>query len=206
MTTVLVAITGASGAIYGVRLVQRLLDHGVETQVIISAAARRVLSIEHDLVGEPTGYLRGKAGNVPRFFDNRDLAALPASGSSAADAMLVVPCSMGTAARILTGMSSVLIERAADVMLKERRPLVLVPRETPLSTLHLRNLYQLSKLGVAIVPAMPAFYFKPTGMEELIEFVVDRALQAARLDLPLRHPWRGVRGRQDAPGDGGDPA
>ncbi len=198
MTAVLVAITGASGAIYGVRLVQRLLDHEVETQVILSAAARRVLAIENDLSGEPAEYLRGKGGRLPRFFDNRDLAALPASGSSAADAMLVVPCSMGTAARILAGVSSVLIERAADVMLKERRPLVLVPRETPCSTLHLRNLYKLSELGVSIVPAMPAFYFRPTGVEDLIEFVVDRALQAARIDLPLRHPWRGP------PGDEGD--
>jgi len=191
-TRVLVALTGASGAIYGVRLVQRLLDGDVETEVIVSAAARRVLAIEHDLVGEPTGYLRGRRGNLPRLNDNRDLAALPASGSSACDAMLVVPCSMGTAARILTGISTTLIERAADVMLKERRPLVLVPRETPCSTLHLRNLAALSELGVRIVPAMPAFYFRPTGVEDLIEFVVDRALQAAGLPLPLRHPWRGV--------------
>ncbi|HTE07067.1 MAG TPA: UbiX family flavin prenyltransferase [Planctomycetota bacterium] len=192
MTHVLVAITGASGALYGVRLVQRLLDSGIETDVILSAAARRVLAIEHDLPGDPSEWLAGADGRRPRFFDNRDLAALPASGSSAADAMLVVPCSMGTAARILAGVSTVLVERAADVMLKERRPLVLVPRETPLSTLHLRNLCALSELGARIVPAMPAFYFRPRSIEDLLEFVVDRALQAAGLPLPLRHPWEGA--------------
>jgi flavin prenyltransferase len=204
MTAVLVGITGASGAIYGVRLVQRLLDEGVDTQVIVSAAARRVLAVEHDLAGDPSDYLRGRTRNAPRLHDNRDLAALPASGSSAADAMLVVPCSMGTAARISAGVSGVLIERAADVMLKERRPLVLVPRETPLSTLHLRNLLQLSELGVRIVPAMPAFYFRPQGLEELIEFVVDRALQAADIGLPLRHPWRGAPAGADGTRGAGD--
>jgi 4-hydroxy-3-polyprenylbenzoate decarboxylase len=106
--------------------------------------------------------------------------------------MLVVPCSMGTAARIVAGVSGTLIERAADVILKERRPLVLGPRETPLSTLHLRNLMELSTLGARIVPAMPAFYFGPKDMDELVEFVVDRALQAAGAGLPLRHPWLGL--------------
>jgi 4-hydroxy-3-polyprenylbenzoate decarboxylase len=103
--------------------------------------------------------------------------------------MFVAPCSMGTAARIASGVSTNLVERAADVMLKERRPLVVVPRETPLSTLHLRTLLALSELGVRVVPAMPAFYFRPRGVQDLVEFVVDRAVQAAGLPLPLRHPW-----------------
>ena len=192
MTRVLVGITGASGVLYGVRLVERLLDEDVPTEVIVSRPVRRVLAIEHDRPGDPREWLRGRAGNAPLFHDDADLAGLPASGSSAPDAMLVAPCSMGTAARIAAGLSGTLIERAADVMLKERRPLVLVPRETPFSTLHLRNLHELSTLGARIVPAMPAFYFRPKSMEELVEFVVDRALQAAGLQLPLRHPWRGA--------------
>jgi 4-hydroxy-3-polyprenylbenzoate decarboxylase len=190
----LVGITGASGAVYGIRLVERLLDEGREVDVIVSAAARRVLAVEHDRPGDPREWLRGRNGRAPRFHDDADLAALPASGSSAPDAMLVVPCSMGTAARIVAGLSGTLIERAADVMLKERRTLVLVPRETPFSTLHLRNLLELSQLGARIVPAMPAFYFRPADMEQLIEFVVDRALASAGAGLPLRHPWRGVDG------------
>jgi 4-hydroxy-3-polyprenylbenzoate decarboxylase len=201
--TALVAITGASGVIYGVRLVQRLLDGDVRTEVVLSEASRRVLAVEHDLRGDPAAFLAGRRGARPALHDDRDLAALPASGSSTCDAMLVAPCSMGTAARILQGLSSTLIERAADVMLKERRPLVLVPRETPLSTLHLRNLAQLSELGARIVPAMPAFYFRPASIEDLVEFVVDRAIQAAGLPLPLRHPWTGAEGVEGAPSAGG---
>jgi flavin prenyltransferase len=190
VTRVLVAITGASGAVYGVRLVQRLLACDVPTEAIVSRAARKVLEVEHDLHGDPAAFLSA-GGTTPRLWQPDDLLAPPASGSTAPDVMFVAPCSMGTAAAILAGTSDNLVERAADVMLKERRPLVIVPRETPLSTLHLRNLAQLSELGVRVVPAMPAFYFRPRSMEDLIEFVVDRALQAAGLPLPLRHPWEG---------------
>ncbi len=188
MTRVVVGITGASGAIYGVRLVQRLLDGGIDTAVILSEPARKVLAIEHDLAGTPADF-RGASGNQPTFHDNRDVTAAPASGSTAPDTMFVAPCSMGTVARITSGISSCLIERAADVMLKERRPLVVVPRETPLSSLHLRNMLALSDMGVRVVPASPAFYFKPESIEDLLAFVVDRAIQAAGIDLPLRHPW-----------------
>jgi 4-hydroxy-3-polyprenylbenzoate decarboxylase len=193
----LVGITGASGVVYGVRLVERLLAERVPVEVIVSRPAQRVLAIEHDRPGDPREWLRGPDGARPVFHDDAELAALPASGSSAPDAMIVAPCSMGTAARIAAGVSGTLIERAADVTLKERRPLVLVPRETPLSTLHLRNLHELSGLGATIVPAMPAFYFRPASLDEAIEFVVDRALQAARAGLPLRHPWTGAP--EDAP-------
>jgi len=194
---VLVGITGASGVVYGVRLVERLLALHVPVEVIVSRPARRVLAIEHGRPEDPREWLRGSDGTRPVFHDDADLAALPASGSSAPDAMIVAPCSMGTVARIAAGVSGTLIERAADVMLKERRPLVLVPRETPLSTLHLRNLHELSGLGASIVPAMPAFYFRPSSLEQALEFVVDRALQAARTGLPLRHPWTGAP--EDAP-------
>jgi len=197
VTRVLVAITGASGAVYGVRLVQRLLSCDVPTEVIVSRAARRVLEIEHEWRGDPAAHL-AVGGTSPRVWEPDDLLAPPASGSTAPDLMFVAPCSMGTAAAILAGTSDNLIERAADVMLKERRPLVIVPRETPLSTLHLRHLAALSELGVRVVPAMPAFYFRPSSMEELIEFVVDRAIQAAGLPLALRHPWEGPPGAGDA--------
>ena len=198
---VLVGLTGASGAIYGVATVRRLLDQRIDTDVIVSAPARRVLAIEHALSGDPDGWWEVPQGTQLRFHDNRDLAALPASGSSTADAMLVVPCSMGTAARIVTGISSTLIERAADVMLKERRPLVVVPRETPLSVVHLRNLLALAEMGVHVAAAMPAFYFRPRQLDDLVEFVVDRALQCAGLDLPLRHPWTGAGNPGSGPGD-----
>lgn len=188
MSRALVALTGASGVVYGLQLVQRLLDSDVPTEVILSQAARRVLAVEHP-GPDATALLRSPRGTHPVMHAPGNLEATPASGSSAPDVMFVAPCSMGTAARIASGVSTNLVERAADVMLKERRPLVVVPRETPLSTLHLRTLLALSELGVRVVPAMPAFYFRPRGVQDLVEFVVDRAVQAAGLPLPLRHPW-----------------
>ena len=136
MTRVLVAITGASGAIYGVQLVRRLLDGAIPTGVIVSNAARKVLAIEHDLGCDPAEYLVGAEDRRPHVYDPADITAPPASGSTAPDAMIVAPCSMGTTARIATGVSGNLIERAADVMLKERRPLVIVPRETGDTRMH----------------------------------------------------------------------
>ncbi len=190
MTRALVAITGASGGIYGVALVHRLLASDVEVDVVMSPTAKLVLKLEHDLTGDPLGYLTDAEGRRPALLDVGNLAARPASGSSAPDAMIVAPCSMGTAARIAAGTSETLIGRAADVMMKERRPLVIVPRETPLSTLHLRTLTTLSELGVHVVPAMPAFYTKPTTLDDMIAFVIDRAIQAAGLPIPMRHEWR----------------
>lgn len=204
MTRVLVAITGASGALYGVQLVRRLLDGAVPTGVVVSNAARKVLAVEHGLEGDPADHLVGVEGRRPLVYDPADITAPPASGSTAPDAMIVAPCSMGTAARIATGVSGNLIERAADVMLKERRPLVIVPRETPLSTVHLRNLLTLSEMGVRVVPASPAFYFRPEGIDELVEFVVDRALQCAGVELPLRHPWEPPRGLRSGRGERGE--
>jgi 4-hydroxy-3-polyprenylbenzoate decarboxylase len=189
MSRVLVAITGASGAIYGVRLTQRLMDSGIDTEVILSDAARRILAVEHDIEGDPSAILADSRGQVPVLHDIRDIGAPPASGSTAPDAMIVAPCSMGTAGRIAAGVSTTLVERAADVMLKERRPLVIVPRETPLSTLHLRNLLALSEMGVAVVPASPAFYFHPEGIEDLVAFIVDRAIACAGLPVEARHRW-----------------
>ncbi len=189
MTHVLVALTGASGALYGVRLVHRLIDADVRTDVVVSKRARLVLALEHDLRGDPLVYLTSPSGGAPRLLDDADMASAPASGSTAPDAMIVSPCTMGTLARIAAGLSGTLIERVADVMLKEHRRLVLVPRESPLSSLHLRNMLTLSELGVRIVPAMPAFYSRPENIDDMIAFVVDRALRAAGLDVPLRTAW-----------------
>ncbi|RKY21386.1 MAG: aromatic acid decarboxylase [Planctomycetota bacterium] len=186
---VLVALTGASGAVYGVECVRRLAAEGVALDVIVSDAARRVLAIEHDLGPDPREWVPASKHELLTH-DVGDIAAAPASGSRAPRAMLVVPCSMGTAARIAAGLSSNLIERAADVVLKQRRPLVVVPRETPLSAIHLRNLLTLAELGVAVVPAMPAFYTQPTSVQDMVAFVVDRALAMTGLELPLRARWQ----------------
>lgn len=199
--SVLVAITGASGARYGVACVQRLAAAGLDLDVVVSHAGRQVLALEERLGADARKWIPpGGEPNV-RTFDAGDIAAPPASGSRAPSAMLIIPCSMGTAARIASGASSNLIERAADVMLKEHRPLVVVPRETPLSTLHLRNLLALSELGVRVVPAMPAFYAGPASVNDLVDFVVDRAIAAAGLPLPLRQRWRSPSeaGRGEAP-------
>jgi len=187
---VLVALTGASGAIYGVRCVQRLVQTGHDVDVVLSDAARKVLAIEHRLSGDPLSWVDDEHVDHIATHGADDITAPPASGSRAPAAMLVVPCSMNSVARIASGIADGLIGRAADVMLKQRLPLVVVPRETPLSTLHLRNLLTLSELGVAVVPAMPGFYTQPTTLDDAIDFVVDRALQAAGLDAPLREVWR----------------
>jgi len=194
MSRVLVAITGASGAIYGVRLIQRLVSEGQPVDVVVSGPGAKVLGIEHGLTGDPGSWFPEGVPDGLNVLTNGDIAAPPASGSRAPSAMIVIPCSMGTVARIATGISSTLIERCADVALKERRPLVIVPRETPLSTIHLRNLLTLAEAGAHVVPAMPAFYTKPVDLEDAIAFVVDRAIQSAGVDLPLRKTWR-----EDAP-------
>ena len=198
--SVTLALTGASGMPYGLRVLECLIRAGASVGLVYSPAAQIVAKQECDLVfpaqpREATRYFSerygAKRGQLV-VYGRDDWMAPIASGSAPADAMAVCPCTMGTLGAIACGLADNLIERAADVMLKERRPLVLVPRETPFSTLHLRNLLQLSELGVRIVPAMPAFYFRPQSMEDLVEFIVDRAIQAAGLPLPVRHPWLGA--------------
>ncbi|HEU0264237.1 MAG TPA: UbiX family flavin prenyltransferase, partial [Geobacterales bacterium] len=125
------------------------------------------------------------------YYDEGNLFAPIASGSAAADAMVVVPCSMGSVARIAAGISGTLLERAADVMLKEQRPLILVPRETPLSQIHLENLLRLSRAGARIVPAMPAFYHHPSSMDELVNFMVGKILDQLGIEQLLFPPWQG---------------
>jgi len=187
---VAVALTGASGAIYGLTLIQQLLNSGCRVSFLVSSAGRQVMALEQglewssDLVHfqqQARDFFNDEKQNLFCYAE-QDFTAPPASGSSAADAMVVVPSSMGTVARIATGISGNLIERVADVMLKERRTLVVVPRETPFNTIHLQNLLTLSQTGAIILPAMPAFYSQPHTMQELIDFVVGKILDS--LDLP----------------------
>jgi flavin prenyltransferase len=174
-----VAITGASGAPYAVRLLQALAAAGQPTWLIVSDHGLRLLETETNV--RSVDELRERVGAnawdaVVRTFDDRDRGALPASGSVRTRGMVICPCSMGTVAAIATGTSRSLVERAADVVLKERRRLVVVPRETPYSDLHLENMLRLTRAGAVVLPASPGFYHRPTRIEELVDFIVGRIL------------------------------
>ncbi|MDQ6975956.1 MAG: flavin prenyltransferase UbiX [Mariprofundaceae bacterium] len=182
---VIVAMTGASGAAYGLRLIQSLHVAGVELHLIFSDAARIVLLQECDL-SLPEDPAAAQLVLIERLalseadrvhtYGLKDWFSPAASGSSGICQMVVAPCSMGTLARIAQGMSENLIERAADVMLKEKGQLILMPRETPLSAIHLQHMLSLATLGVEIIPAMPAFYHRPQSIAELQAFMVERVL------------------------------
>jgi 4-hydroxy-3-polyprenylbenzoate decarboxylase len=194
-----VAITGASGSVYGLKLVSELLQAGERVSLILSAAGRQVLNHEAGLEWSPE--IREQRRQVQEHFASiavdclavDDFWAGAASGSAAADAMIVIPCSMGTAGRIAAGLSGNLLERAADVMLKERRPLVLVPRETPFNTIHLENLLRLSRAGAVVLPAMPGFYHGPQTMDDLVDFVVGKVLDQLSVEHSLFTRWGGAR-------------
>ena len=179
---VVVGITGASGAPYARRLIDVLRSRGdVEIGVCASQTAPQVWALECG------GDLREGLG-VP-VWGVRDYAAPFASGSARWEAMVIVPCSMGTAARIAHGISDTLLTRAADVMLKEKRPLVVVPRETPLSVIHLENLAALARAGAVVLPAMPAFYGKPASLQDAIDTVIARILDHLGLESSLGARW-----------------
>jgi 4-hydroxy-3-polyprenylbenzoate decarboxylase len=178
---VTVAFTGASGAPYGVRLLAALNDAGVPVRLIVSATGWRLLAEELDIASEQDLRARtGDWGSVVLYRDD-DRGATPASGSAPSRGMVVCPCSMGTLASIAQGTTRSLIERAADVVLKERRRLILVPRETPYSLIHLENMTRLTQAGAIILPASPGFYARPASIDDLIDFVVGRIL--AHLDV-----------------------
>jgi flavin prenyltransferase len=191
------AITGASGAVYGLRVAEELLRAGHRVSMLISSAGFAVLKEECGVEwsGEAAGLaatLAARFACPPEricYYAENDFFAPIASGSSAPDAMIVVPCSMGTLSRISNGNSGNLLERAADVMLKEGRPLVLVPRETPLNAIHLENMLKLSRLGVKMVAAMPGFYHQPQTMEDLVNFVVGKVLDAVGVKNELFKRW-----------------
>jgi 4-hydroxy-3-polyprenylbenzoate decarboxylase len=178
-----VALTGASGMPYGLRLLEVLLRAGRTIHLVLSPAAVQVLAQEtdrrvrlqafdlRDLLGEVAAL--AAPGQV-QYYDYRDFRAGIASGSFLTAGMVICPCSMGTAAAIAHGLSQNLIQRAADVHLKERRPLILVPRETPLSVIQLRNLLRCAQAGAIVLPAMPAFYTRPHSLQDLLDFLVGR--------------------------------
>ena len=185
------AITGASGAPYAVRLLEVLGTNHVPTWLLVSAHGWRLLAEECGIKDEAA--LRKATGDwdCVRLFSDADRGAQPASGSVQTMGMVVCPCSMGTMAAIAQGTSRSLIERAADVTLKERRKLVLVPRETPLSLVHLRNMTLAAEAGATILPAAPGFYQRPKEIGQLVDFIVQRVVDHIGLGIQLIRPWQG---------------
>ncbi len=194
---IIIAMTGASGAPYALRLIQRLAKKEIQLHLLISDAARVVLEQESNF--KLTSNLDNMAKDIADFvgvdaqyltcWGNKDWMSPVASGSADMQDMVVVPCSMGSLARIATGASSNLIERATDVMMKEHKNLILVPRETPLSEIHLGHMYNLSKMGVRIIPAMPGFYHQPKSIDDLVDFMVDRILDHLGVDDGTNIRW-----------------
>ena len=193
---IVVIMTGASGSIYGLRLIEALLGARQHLSLLISDAGHKVIHYETglDLSGDIESTRRKlchyfKVEKGLEYYANDDFFAPIASGSSAPDSVVIVPCSMGTVGRIAAGLSGTLIERVADVALKERRELLLVPRETPFNQIHLENLLRLSRAGAQILPAMPAFYQKPESVNDLVDFVVGKILDSLNIDHQLFRRW-----------------
>jgi 4-hydroxy-3-polyprenylbenzoate decarboxylase len=191
---VVVALTGASGAPYGLRLLQVLATHRVPVWLIPSSHGMRLLRDECGI--DSMASLQAATGDWSSItvFPDEDRGALPASGSQRTGGMVICPCSMGTVAAIAGGTSRSLVERAADVTLKERRRLILVPRETPLSLVHLRNLVAVTEAGALVIPAAPGFYHRPTQIAELVDFIVQRIVDHLDLDIDIGRRWTGDAG------------
>jgi 4-hydroxy-3-polyprenylbenzoate decarboxylase len=194
---VTLAVTGASGSQYALRLLECLVKADVDVYFLISQAAQLVAATETDLKLPPkpqaleaflTALFSAREGQI-RVFGKQDWMAPVASGSGAPSAMVVCPCSTGCLSAIATGASNNLIERAADVALKERRQLILVPREAPYSTVHLENMLKLSQMGAVILPASPGFYHKPESVTDMVDFVVARILNQLGIEQDLLARW-----------------
>ena len=196
---VAIGITGASGALYAVRTVSSLLALDVQVELVVSDLGRRLLREElgaEASVDKLVSYISGRYGcTIPTdkfvIHGNKDVGATIASGSYLCDAMAIVPCSMKTLAGVAHGLSRNLIERAADVMLKERRPLVVVPRESPMSLPQLRNMVLCSEAGAQVLPAMPAFYQKPETIDDLSDFMAGKILSCLGIENNLYPAWTG---------------
>ena len=197
--TLAFAVTGASGAVYATRTMAALLERGCHLEVVISEYGRRLL---RDELGDAAAvdrlrqylveqYGDGARGGSFSLLSNKDLGASIASGSHDCDGMVIVPCSMKTLAGVAHGLSRNLIERAADVMLKERRPLIIVPRETPMSLPQLRNMVLCAEAGAMIMPAMPAFYQMPKTLDDLADFMAGKILAALGFGQTLYPAWKG---------------
>lgn len=197
--SVAIAVTGASGAIYAVRTIAALLSQSVHVELVVSDYGKRLL---RDELGEQAtlenlrSYLAAKYGHgveagTFNLQSNRDLGATIASGSHGCSGMAIVPCSMKTLAGVAHGLSRNLIERAADVMLKEKRPLVIVPRETPMSLPQLKNMVLCAEAGAMVLPAMPAFYQLPKTLDDLADFMAGKILAGLGFDHDLYPAWTG---------------
>ena len=197
MNTVTLALSGASGMAYGLRLLECLIQAELQVYLLVSQTAHIVAKQElgvtlparaSDLEKQLSSGMNARDGQL-RVFGREDWNAPVASGSNPADAMVVCPCSMGTLAAIAHGLSDNLIERAADVMLKENRKLILVPRETPFSTLHLENMLTLSRMNAVILPANPGFYHRPQSVDGVVDFIVARILDQLGIGHTLMARW-----------------
>jgi len=189
---VVLAITGASGAPYAVRLLEVLAGQRVPVWLMVSSHGWRLLGEECNLATpEALQAATGGDWSTVTHFPDSDRGAKPASGSQRTRGMVICPCSMGTVAAVAAGTSRSLVERAADVTLKERRRLILVPRETPLSLVHLRNLTAAAEAGATIIPAAPGFYHRPAAVGDLVDFVVQRVLDHLDLPIELSPRWGG---------------
>ena len=197
--SIVVAITGASGAIYATRTVAALLERGCHIELVVSDYGRRLL---RDELGDDAAldklmdylvaaYGEGVRAGTYTLHSNKDLGAKIASGSQNCDSMVIVPCSMKTLAGVAHGLSRNLIERAADVMLKERRKLILLPRETPMSLPQLRNMVLCAEAGAMLMPAMPAFYQMPQTLDDLANFMAGKILAALGFEHELYPAWKG---------------
>ena len=192
MRRIIVGITGATGAIFGVRLLEALRAAEVETHLVVSKWGQQ--TIEHE-TGITAQQLKDRASV---YHGTSNMAATISSGSFHTDGMVIAPCSMRTLAGIAHGYGESLVHRAADVVLKERRKLVLIPRETPLSEVHLENLLKLARMGAAIVPPMPAFYNRPQTIDDIVDHVVARALDQFGISADFAKRWDGQMGHAAA--------
>ena len=179
----IVAITGGSGVIYGVKLIESLNSLNLETHLVISEWGEKTIKIETNI---DIDYVKNLA---TRYYDNKNMAAPISSGSFKTKGMIIIPCSMKTLASIANGLDDSLISRAASVCIKESRKLVVVPRETPLSRIHLENMVKLSNLGVTILPAMPGFYFHPNTIDDLLSHIVGKVLDQFDIDNNMFKRW-----------------
>lgn len=189
------AMCGASGSIYGIRLLKALAEEPIAVYLLMSNAGRIVLQHETSYQGDDIGaFLREqgivfKGGSCLHIHDENDFFAPPASGSFRHDGMVIAPCSMRTLANIAGGMADNLIHRAADVCLKEKKPLILLPRETPLNLIHLKNMVRAAEAGCIILPPIPAFYSRPQTLNELVDTVVARVLDHLGIEQVLQPEW-----------------
>jgi len=181
----IIGVSGASGTIYAIKLLEALKEANVETHLIISKAAEEIIKFENELSKEALIKL------ASQFYEVNDLKALVTSGSYKTDGMIIVPCSMKTLAGVASGYADNLILRAADVTLKEKRPLVLVVRETPLNLIHLENMVKAAKAGAIILPASPAFYHKPKTISDIVNYIVGKILNIFNLPYKFKVEWKG---------------